>query len=71
MEQPTLATTAAAASLRVKPKDLSHHLNAVTRARNLNAMKSLYKYFQTPGMANLAGGAHAPLLLRLSAIQLP
>jgi hypothetical protein len=39
-----------------KPADLSHHLNRTTRNRKASAIKSLYKYFQVPGMTNLAGG---------------
>lgn len=38
------------------PLDLSHHFSRVTTARQESAVKSLYKYFQIPGIGNLAGG---------------
>lgn len=38
------------------PADLSHHFSTMSRKRMPNKMKSLYKYFGTPGMTNLAGG---------------
>ncbi|PWW72325.1 PLP-dependent transferase [Tuber magnatum] len=43
-----------------KPSDLSHHFNRVTRERTASSIKSLYKYFQVPGMMNLAGGLPFP-----------
>jgi hypothetical protein len=39
-----------------KSVDLSHHFNAAVRSRTPNPLKSLYKYFQVPGMSNIAGG---------------
>ncbi|KAI5365204.1 putative aminotransferase, class I/classII, pyridoxal phosphate-dependent transferase, major [Septoria linicola] len=41
---------------RPKPKDLSHHLSRVTRARDASSIKAFYKYFQIPGIGQLAGG---------------
>lgn len=38
------------------PLDLSHHYSRVTTARQASSTKSVYKYFQIPGIANLAGG---------------
>ncbi|KAG0635432.1 pyridoxal phosphate-dependent transferase [Tuber brumale] len=43
-----------------KPSDLSHHFNRVTRERTASAIKNLYKYFQAPGMMNLAGALPFP-----------
>ena len=48
-------------SIRIKghgggPKDLSHHYSRPTKARNASNMKKFYKYFQIPGIGNLAGG---------------
>lgn len=39
-----------------KPIDLSHHLSRSTKAREASSIKSFYKYFQIPGIAQLAGG---------------
>lgn len=50
------------------PADLSHHLNATSRARVPSAIKSLYKYFMVPGMTNLAGGAYFLLSLSCSSL---
>lgn len=38
------------------PIDLSHHLSRTTRARKANNIKAFYKYFQIPGIGQLAGG---------------
>lgn len=42
------------------PKDMSHHFSDLTKARVPSKMKEYYKYFQIPGIGNLAGGAHMP-----------
>ena len=41
------------------PKDLSHHLSQITRARPLSSIKRFYKYFGIPGIGQLAGGLPA------------
>ncbi|KAI0122890.1 aromatic amino acid aminotransferase [Xylariales sp. AK1849] len=38
------------------PKDMSHHYSDVTKARVPSKMKEFYKYFQIPGIGQLAGG---------------
>ncbi|KAI9729493.1 MAG: hypothetical protein M1818_008516 [Claussenomyces sp. TS43310] len=38
------------------PKDFSYHFSRVTKARTESSMKSFYKFFQIPGIENLAGG---------------
>jgi len=38
------------------PADLSHHFSRVTVARKESKIKEFYKYFQIPGIGNLAGG---------------
>ena len=38
------------------PLDLRHHLSRVTAARMESKIKEFYKYFQIPGIGNLAGG---------------
>ncbi|PTU21099.1 hypothetical protein P175DRAFT_0501735 [Aspergillus ochraceoroseus IBT 24754] len=38
------------------PRDLSHHFSYTTKNRAASAVKGFYKYFQIPGIANLAGG---------------
>jgi len=54
------AATAPAQGPERKPVDLTHHFNAVTRARKPSAIKGLYKYFLAPGMSNIAGGLLVP-----------
>jgi DNA-binding transcriptional MocR family regulator len=39
-----------------KPLDLSHHFSEVTKHRIPSKMKEYYKFFQIPGIGNLAGG---------------
>ena len=39
-----------------RPVDLTHHLSRSTKAREASSMKAFYKYFQIPGIAQLAGG---------------
>ena len=39
------------------PLDLSHHWSQVANHRTMSSMKRFYKYFQIPGVANLAAGA--------------
>ncbi|SMR59943.1 unnamed protein product [Zymoseptoria tritici ST99CH_1A5] len=41
---------------RPEPKDLSHHLSRVTKQRQASSVKQFYKYFQIPGIGQLAGG---------------
>ncbi|KAF2402996.1 aromatic amino acid aminotransferas-like protein [Trichodelitschia bisporula] len=38
------------------PQDLSHHLSRTAAARQQPAVKRFYKYFQIPGIGQLAGG---------------
>ncbi|KAH8654139.1 pyridoxal phosphate-dependent transferase [Tricladium varicosporioides] len=38
------------------PLDFSYHFSRVTKNRKESSVKKFYKYFQTPGIANLAGG---------------
>ncbi|GJC81896.1 L-tyrosine:2-oxoglutarate aminotransferase atrD [Colletotrichum liriopes] len=38
------------------PLNLEHHYSAVTRRRLPSKMKEYYKYFEIPGIGNLAGG---------------
>lgn len=38
------------------PLNLEHHYSDVTKAREPSKMKEYYKYFQIPGIGQLAGG---------------
>ncbi|CBY01547.1 hypothetical protein IAQ61_003369 [Plenodomus lingam] len=38
------------------PINLSHHISRSTKAREASQVKKFYKYFQIPGIAQLAGG---------------
>jgi hypothetical protein len=38
------------------PVDFSYHFSRVTAARTVSKVKQFYKYFQIPGVGNLAGG---------------
>lgn len=50
------------------PLDLSHHLSYATKNKKPSSVKGLYKYFQTPGIANLAGGNKKKTHLLLQSI---
>jgi site-specific recombinase XerD len=43
------------------PLDLSYHFSRITAARRESTIKSFYKYFQIPGIGNLAGGKFDPI----------
>jgi hypothetical protein len=45
------------------PLDLSHHFSRVTAARTESKVKEFYKYFQIPGIGNLAGGEFNLLII--------
>lgn len=38
------------------PLDFSHHFSRVVKQRHASSIKDFYKYFQIPGIGNLAGG---------------
>ncbi len=38
------------------PLDLSHHYSVVTKRRVASKLKDAYKFFQIPGILNIAGG---------------
>lgn len=38
------------------PLDLSHHFSYTTKNREQSSVKKFYKYYQIPGIHNLAGG---------------
>lgn len=38
------------------PLDFSYHFSRVTAARQASSIKRFYRYFQIPGIGNLAGG---------------
>ena len=48
----------AAGSELPEPKDLSHHYSEVTKNRKASAIKEYYKFFEIPGIGNLAGGKY-------------
>jgi hypothetical protein len=56
------ATAAGSAGMasKPKPKDFSHYYSVTTAHRIPSAMKAYYKFFQIPGIGNLAGGKHFP-----------
>lgn len=39
-----------------QPVDLSHHFSDISNHRVPSKMKEYYKFFQIPGIGNLAGG---------------
>lgn len=38
------------------PRDLSYHFSRSTKNREPSAIKDFYRFFQIPGIGNLAGG---------------
>lgn len=57
----TTAAGSAGMASKPKPKDFSHYYSVTTAHRIPSAMKAYYKFFQIPGIGNLAGGKHSPL----------
>lgn len=55
---PRTATAPRQASLP-NARDMSHHLNDITKRRQANKLKELYKYAAMPGMIPMAGGEYA------------
>lgn len=60
-----LATTIIMAPPASPPRDLSHHFSRATKNRNASSIKSFYRFFQIPGIGQLAGGEFSPFLLLL------
>lgn len=54
----TTAPGSAATADKPKPKDFSHYYSVTTAHRVPSAMKAYYKFFQIPGIGNLAGGKY-------------
>lgn len=50
------------------PLDFSYHFSRVTAKRSMSSVKQFYKYFQIPGIGNLAGGK-SPSVAVFSALQ--
>ena len=48
----TGAATIYAADSLPKAKDMTHHLNSLSRNRTASSLKQLYKYMTTPGMVS-------------------
>ncbi|KAI1328807.1 pyridoxal phosphate-dependent transferase [Xylariaceae sp. FL0255] len=46
----------AAETVQMAPKDMSHHFSDLAMARKPSKIKAFYKYFQIPGIGQLAGG---------------
>lgn len=44
-------------------KDMSHHYSDLAKAQKPSSMKMFYKFFQIPGIGNLAGGSYNPTLV--------
>jgi hypothetical protein len=42
------------------PLDFSHHYSRTAKAREASEIKRFYKFFQIPGIGNLAGGKSYP-----------
>ena len=52
-----------AAHEKPAPLDLSHHFSAVTKRRTASKVKQVYKFFQIPGILNIAGGSYLRIFL--------
>ncbi|BEJ18212.1 hypothetical protein CspHIS471_0704890 [Cutaneotrichosporon sp. HIS471] len=57
---PFVAEPAAPRTGLPKARDMSHHLNSITKRRQANKLKELYKYAAIPGMIPMAGGIPSP-----------
>ncbi|KAL2760654.1 hypothetical protein ACRALDRAFT_1038399 [Sodiomyces alcalophilus JCM 7366] len=49
-----------ATTAKPPPLDLSHHYSTITKLRQPSDLKKFYKFFQIPGIGNLAGGLPNP-----------
>lgn len=58
MDSLSINDTAPMATPAPPAKDLSHHFSVVTKARASSNIKAFYKFFQIPGISNLAGGMY-------------
>lgn len=59
---PSVAPLAAPRVSLPKAGDMSHHLNSITKRRQANKLKELYKYAAMPGMIPMAGGIPSPAI---------
>jgi hypothetical protein len=54
---PSIPAVEVVRSTQLPPaKDMSHHLNRITKNRKVNALKEMYKYAAMEGMVSMAGG---------------
>lgn len=60
MSHTSSAQDAASAPIQQPPLDLSHHFTRATKSRTPSSVKKFYKFFQIPGIGNLAGGESVP-----------
>ncbi|KAK3906431.1 pyridoxal phosphate-dependent transferase [Staphylotrichum tortipilum] len=56
METPTIHRLRLDGDDKPEPLDLSHHFSVVTQRRVPSELKRAYKFFQIPGILNIAGG---------------
>jgi hypothetical protein len=56
MPPPSYRDVGAEDSFKTEPLDLSHHYSETTKQRLPSKVKDFYKFFQIPGIGNLAGG---------------
>lgn len=59
---PTVAAPTAPRAGLPNARDMSHHLNSITKRREANKLKELYKYASIPGMIPMAGGIPSPAI---------
>lgn len=45
------------------PLDFTHHYSDTTKSRNASKIKAIYKFFQIPGILNIAGGMYSIMSL--------
>lgn len=57
---PSYQDVCSASGSNPTPVDLSHHYSEVTKRRLPSLVKQFYKFFQVPGIGNLAGGTLFP-----------
>ena len=58
---PCSASEVDLAGVKPAPRDLTHLYAETTKLRLPSKMKEYYKFFQIPGIGNLAGGESLPL----------
>ncbi len=68
METPNIHRLRLTDDDKPEPVDLSHHFSVITKRRVPSELKQAYKFFQIPGILNIAGGLYSQPVSQLAAL---